>query len=69
MTARVKGFTVTLEEDIREDDFQRVIEAVELIKGVIHVEPVLVTGENFVDRQRIRLELVSKMVNILNKDE
>jgi len=68
MTDRVKGFTVTLKEDIREDDFQDVIKAVELIKGVIHVEPLLVTVDDHVVKQRIKLKMIQKILKMLNDD-
>jgi len=38
MTARVKGFRVTLEQDFREDDVEVIKSAIEMIKGVAHVE-------------------------------
>jgi NRPS condensation-like uncharacterized protein len=42
MTDRVKGFTVTLSHDIRIDDVEHIQKALEMVKGVVHVEP---TGE------------------------
>ena len=67
MTDRLKGFTVTLERDIREDDVQKLLETIELHKGVFHVEPVLVTSEDHINRTRIRLELLQKILVILNE--
>ena len=57
-----------MEDDIREDDFQRVIEAVELIKGVIHVEPALVTSEDHINRMRIKMEIATKVHKAIQED-
>lgn len=68
MTNRLKGFTITLEQDFREDDIERLKNALEMHKGVLHVEPVLVTAEDHFNRTRIRLELIQKMLEILNEE-
>lgn len=41
MTERHVAYTVTLTKPIREDDAQRIIEAIEMIKGVRKVVPVV----------------------------
>jgi hypothetical protein len=69
MTDRIKGFTVTLDRDIRDDDFQRILEAVEMIKGVAHVEPSITTSEDHMNRQRIKSELLTKMFRILHEEK
>lgn len=51
MTDRINGFTVILEEDLREDDFQYVMEAVEMIKGVAEVRPNIVEKGSFAKLQ------------------
>lgn len=68
MTSKIKGFTVTLNENIREDDFQDVINAVGLIKGVIHVKPIIVTGEDYIIKQRIKLNMIQKLLKILHEE-
>ena len=40
MTARFSGFRVILEEDVREDDAEAVVTALQMIKGVLKVEPI-----------------------------
>jgi len=69
MTARVKGFTVTLEKDIREDDFQRILEAVEMIKGVMHVEPSLVTGNDHINRTKIKIDVTRNIMKLVDETE
>ena len=68
MTDRVKGFTVTLEQDIRVDDVEVILNAVRMVKGVAHVEPSLTTMEDHMNRTLIRLELEQKIYEMLRKD-
>jgi hypothetical protein len=69
MTDRVKGFTVTLERDIREDDFQRIKEAVEMIYGVQHVEPSIVTHEDHMNRERLKRDIVRNILKVIDETE
>jgi hypothetical protein len=50
MTDRLKRFTVTLVTDIREDDAQRIRDAIEMVNGVLSVAPVAVdAGMDYID--------------------
>ena len=69
MTARVKGFTVTLERDTREDDFQQILDAVEMIRGVAHVEPVLVTSEDHMVRTRLKMDITRNILKLIDETE
>lgn len=63
MTDRVKGFTVTLDRDIRTDDVEVIAQAISMIKGVIHVEPSITTMEDHINRERIKSEFRDKFYN------
>lgn len=65
MTDRVKGFTVTLEHDIRVDDVEMILNAVRMIHGVAHVEPSITTMDDHMNRQVIRMEMRKKLFNAL----
>ena len=65
MTDRVKGFTVTLEKDIRIDDVQIVLNALKMIKYVAHVEPSITTSEDHFTEQRLRFELREKFYDFM----
>lgn len=67
MTARVKGFTVTLERDIKQEDFQRILEAVEMITGVLHVEPVLATGKDHITRMRLKNDITRNILKVIDE--
>jgi hypothetical protein len=42
MTDRIKGFTVALDRDYRDDDVEVIANAIRMIKGVVAVEPSIV---------------------------
>ena len=65
MTDRIKGFTVTLSEDVRDDDFENILIAVKMIKGVGHIEPSIVTASDHFERQRIMMELKGKLGDVI----
>lgn len=52
MTDRLKGFVVTLEEDLREDDAQHICDAIAMVKGVLSVRPVVRTVDDLMNRER-----------------
>lgn len=54
MTDRYSGFVVSLEKDIREDDAQATIAAIQQIKGVIGVQPVVGDAGQLIEASRIR---------------
>ena len=60
MTDRVKGFTVTLEKDIRIDDVEVITQSILMIRGVAHVEPSISTHEDHMSRERVKYELREK---------
>lgn len=68
MTDRVKGFTVTLEKDFRDDDVEVILNAVRMIKGVAHVEPCISTHEDHMSQQRLRWELRDKFYNFMKEN-
>lgn len=68
MTDRVKGFTVSLKEDIRVDDVQMIIDAISMIKGVQHVEPSIVKHEDYFARERVKSEMREKMWKFVDEN-
>lgn len=69
MTARIKGFTVTLERDIRDDDFQRIREAVEMVKGVLHVEPSISTVDDHMVKTRLKFDITRNILKLIDETE
>jgi hypothetical protein len=67
MTDRHAGYIVTLDHDIREDDAQRIIEAIEMIKHVISVKPIVATFELQNVQERVRYELQAKLLKVVRE--
>lgn len=68
MTTRLKGLTVAFEKDIREDDAQRIIDAVAMLRGVLQVGPIEV-GDNWISEVRIRRDLEGKLFAVLREEK
>lgn len=69
MTNRVKGLVISLEEDIREDYVEAIINAVKMIKGVQEVSGSVVNHDDWMNRTRIRFELERKLYFALSDKE
>ena len=68
MTDRVNAFVVILDRDIREDDVEATINAINQIKGVLEVIPQ--TSEPIhaaVMRSRLKAELFSKLTEMIKE--
>lgn len=69
MTDRLKGFSVVLVTDIREDDAESVAQAIRMIKGVLDVTPVVADSSDWMNRTRIRSKIRQKLFEALRDDE
>ena len=58
-----------MERDIKEEDFQRVIDAVEIIQGVLHVEPILATPDDYVVRMRLKHDITRNILKLIDETE
>jgi hypothetical protein len=65
MTDRIKGFYVALDHDYRTDDAQAILDAISMIRGVIAVTAEIATGDDWMNRQRIQLELRKRVLDVL----
>lgn len=66
MTDRIKGYIVTLEQDLRTDDAEATTEAIKQIRGVLSVSPITASPSgDFIIETRIRRELGDKLWEIL----
>lgn len=68
MTDRYHSLTVVLEKDIREDDATLLLSAINLMKGVVSVMPLVANPETHMAEHRARHELRGKIVDILLGD-
>lgn len=69
MTDRIKGFTVILEEPMREDDAEAIMDAIRCIRRVGKVEPHVCTGEDYMNielaKQNIKHTLLNQLIELL----
>jgi hypothetical protein len=67
MTDRVRTLTVVLDRDYRDDDVERIVQTITMIKGVHQVEVGVVTGEQELARFALRGDLKKKLLLAINK--
>lgn len=65
MTDRVQGYVVILDENMREDDAEAVVQALRMVRGVLDVQPVPATIETHVAEERARLKLLQQLWDFL----
>jgi len=65
MTDRHRGYIVTLEKDIREDDAEDTITALRSIRGVASVQPVVADHGAIMAYEQARMDLVNKLWEVL----
>lgn len=65
MTDRFKGVVVTFEEDIREDDAEKLLNAIWMLKGVIDVTPSVANVDDHLARERVRRELGRALMEVV----
>jgi hypothetical protein len=68
MTTRIKGFTITLEKDLREDDIEELVTALRMVRGVASVDPLEKGTEDDMARARVYYELRDKFYEFINKE-
>ena len=65
MTDRYYALTVILEKDTRDDDAERLIEAIQMIKGMQEVKPLIADPSTWMAEQRSRRGLGDKLWQVL----
>lgn len=68
MTDRFHSFTVILENDIREDDAEALINAIKQFKGVLDVRGNISDSELAIAKGRVKAELAKKLWNVLMEE-
>jgi len=67
MTDRIKGLTVSLTDDFREDDCEAIINAIKMIKGVGHIQTHVADPDDYFVRKRVKNEIRDKIFDIWEK--
>lgn len=69
MSRRIKGFTVALDSNYREDDVEAIKNAILMVKGVVEVEDSEYTPADWVIRQRVEHEFRERIFKALTSEE
>lgn len=67
MTDRYNALTVVLEQDIRDDDAEPLIEAIKMLKGVVDVQGNVPSVDSFVAQSRVDQKWRNHLVELLEK--
>ena len=68
MTDRIKGLTVALDRDYRDDDVQAVVDAIMMIKGVKGVTTSVVEMEDYTARVRVLSRIQDKILHVFREE-
>ena len=68
MSDRIKGFYVSLEKDIKDEDFECIKDAVLMIKGVLSVKESVSNSEDWFNRDRIIREITFKILDVIKQE-
>ena len=65
MTDRLKGYLVVLDMNIREDDAEPITKAIEQIRGVLSVQPLVGSVDDAIAEERAKHKFFDKLVEVL----
>jgi hypothetical protein len=68
MTTRLRGLTVLFEQDIREDDAERIVAAIRCLRNVLDVMPIEAGIDSMLAERRAKHELLLKLRDVLRSD-
>lgn len=68
MTDRIKGLTIALDRDYRDDDVEAIVNAIMMVKGVLSVKKSVANHEDWINRTQIRADIENRLYTAL-KDE
>ena len=61
MTDRIRHLTITLDQDMRDDDIAAIVSAIKYVRGVADVQPHVVTAQDHLARQAVRAEVQQQL--------
>lgn len=67
MSDRYHCLTVVLEKEFRDDDAEKIIDAIRMIRGVLEVSPHVADPETYSAQERARRDLTTKLFKILQE--
>lgn len=68
MTDRVHSLIVVFDKDFREDDAEALVDAIQMLRGVIQVRPIVGTPEHYAAREQAKADLRSQIFGVLRHE-
>ncbi len=68
MSNRIKGFTVELDKDIKDEDFDQIENAIRMIKHVGSIKRSIASTDDYINRSRIKNEIRSEIWKVFEND-
>ena len=68
MSDKYCGFTVALNTSMGAEDAHRLMDAIQMIKGVISVSGIIDNPEHWIHEQKVRHDLTMKLYKIVSGD-
>jgi hypothetical protein len=65
LSHRIKGFIVTLDQDLHEEDAEKVRIAIEMLRHVASATPSVAEFADCMARERVRAELRDQLIEVL----
>lgn len=67
MSDQIKGAYIVFDKDYEEEDAKKILEAIQMIKGVIAVETNIVDSSDWMNRRRIENEIHMELIDVVQK--
>jgi hypothetical protein len=64
MSDRIKGLTVTLKANMRDDDAQPIIDAIKMLRGVLSVDAHVEDMDHYLAKSQLKSEYLPKLIEI-----
>jgi hypothetical protein len=68
MTDRVHSLLVVLDQNYREDDIQKLVDAIAMFAGVVDVQKNVADAESYVVQRRVFNEMRERMLNAMLRE-
>jgi len=69
MGNKYNGCTVVFDDDLEEHTFESIRNAIELIKGVKTVKPIICDSNLYIERESIKMDFIKNIVGYINRKE
>ena len=68
MTDKYKGFLVTLDKEIHDDDAKHIINALKMIRGVHSVKPYVKGMQDYMEYEKAKSDVGQKILEFVRKE-